>query len=135
MVEKLWPFETRRKLYFCQKVIFIFATPNTIFVIFRDFISIFGRPYFEYAFDTPRQLGIHSIARGMGFQMHILTASNSPRCNFYDAPNVGGQNNNVAKIKLLFSKVIFIFFLYYSYQHINQFSPNLHEGFFFRCPP
>ena len=61
----------------------LFLPPQTQFLlIFRNFISIFGRPYLEYAFDTPRQRCIHSIARGMGFQMHILTASNSPNCNF-----------------------------------------------------
>ena len=49
------------------------------------FWPIFGRPYLEHAFKTPRQPYIHSIARGMGFQMHIITASNSPRCSFYNA--------------------------------------------------
>ena len=102
----------------------LFLPPQTQFLLFLG-ISF---PFLDAHNSStpsirPRQPCIHSIARGMGFQMHILTVSNSPRCNFYDAPNVGGQNNNVAKIKLLFSKVIFIFSLYYLYQYINSVSP------------
>ena len=96
---------------FLPKCYLYFFTPNICYVTFRNLNSIFGRPYLEYAFKSPRQPYIHSIAHRMGFQMHIITAAHSPRCNSYSAPKIGGQNNNVVKIKLLFSKVIFIFFL------------------------